>query len=67
MLFNISVLCVDGVLRTRGWRNLYNQELNKAWATFNQILLVIVKFRKMRWAEYVARMGELRSAHNILV
>jgi hypothetical protein len=27
----------------------------------------VIKSRKMRWAEHVARMGEMRNAYNILV
>jgi hypothetical protein len=27
----------------------------------------VIKARRMRWAEYVARMGEVRGAYNILV
>jgi D-lyxose ketol-isomerase len=35
--------------------------------TFHDILLGLIKSRRMRWAGPVARMGEMRNAYKILV
>jgi hypothetical protein len=34
--------------------------------TVHQIIIRVVKSKRMRWAGHVARMGDLRSAYNIL-
>jgi hypothetical protein len=38
-----------------GWRKLYNDELHNLYSSPNTIRMV--KSRRMRWAEHVARMG----------
>jgi len=48
---------------TGEWRKLHN-ELNDLYShTIDQV----IKWRRMRWAEHVARMGEINSACMILV
>jgi hypothetical protein len=48
-----------------GWRTLYNEELHKLYASPN--IVRMMKSRRMRWTEHVARLGEIRNAYNILV
>jgi hypothetical protein len=50
---------------TGGWRKLSNEELHGLYSSPS--IVRVSKARRMRWAGYVARMGELRGAHNILV
>jgi hypothetical protein len=53
----------DGV--TGEWRKLHNEELNDLHSLPN--IVRVVKSRRMRWAEHVARMGEDRAVHRVLV
>jgi hypothetical protein len=50
---------------TGGWRKLHNKELHGLY--FSPSIVRVIRARRMRWAEHVARMGEVRAAHNILV
>ena len=50
---------------TGEWRKLHNEELNDLYSLPN--IVRVVKSRRMRWAEHVARMGEDRGVHRILV
>jgi len=50
---------------TGNWRKLYNEELNSLYSSPNIIL--VVKFRRMRWARHVARMGKRRGVYRVLV
>jgi hypothetical protein len=50
---------------TGGWRKLHNEELHGLY--FPPSIVRVIKSRRMRWAENVARMGEVRGAYNILV
>jgi hypothetical protein len=50
---------------TREWRKLHNEVLNDLYSSPNIIRLI--KSRRMRWAVYVARMGERRGAYRALV
>jgi hypothetical protein len=50
---------------TGGWRKLHNEELHGLYSSPS--IIRVIKARRMRWAEHVARMGEVRGANNILV
>jgi hypothetical protein len=50
---------------TGGWRKLHDEELHGLYSSPS--IVRVIKARKMRWAGYVARMGEVRGAYNILV
>jgi hypothetical protein len=50
---------------TGEWRRLYNEELNDLYSS--PTIIRVIKSRRMRWAEHVARMGEGRGAYSILV
>ena len=53
----------DGV--TGEWRKLHNEELSDLYSLPNIVL--VVKSIRMRWAGHVARMGEGRGVHRVLV
>jgi hypothetical protein len=53
----------DGV--TGGWRKLHNEELHNLHSSPSTIR--IIKWRRMRWAGHVARMGEKRNVYRLLV
>ena len=46
------------------WRRLHNKELHSVYRSSN--LVRVIKSRRLRWAEHVARMEEGRSAFKIL-
>ena len=50
---------------TGEWRNLHNEELSDLYPLPNTVR--VVKSRRMRWAGHVARMGEGRGVHRVLV
>jgi hypothetical protein len=50
---------------TGEWRKLHNEELNDLYSLPN--IVRVVKSRRMRWAGHVARMGEERGVHCVLV
>jgi hypothetical protein len=50
---------------TGDWRRLHNEELNGLYTSPN--IVRVMKSRRMRWAEHVARMGEGRGVYRILV
>ena len=50
---------------TGEWRKLHNEELNELFSLPN--IVRVVKLRRMRWAGHVARMGEDRGVHRVLV
>jgi len=50
---------------TGEWRKLHNEELRGFYSLPN--IVRVVKSRRMRWAELVARMGEGRGVHRVLV
>jgi len=50
---------------TGEWRKLHNEKLNDLYSLHNIVRLV--KSRRMRWAGLVARMGEDRGVHRVLV
>ena len=67
-MFENRVLRVFGPKRDEGtgeWRKLHNEELSYLYYLPN--LVRVVKSRIMRWAGHVARMGEGRGVHRVLV
>jgi hypothetical protein len=50
---------------TGEWRKLHKKELNDLYSLPN--IVWVVKLRQMRWAGQVARMGEDRVVHRVLV
>jgi hypothetical protein len=50
---------------TGKWRKLHNEELNDLYSLPS--IVRVVKSRRMRWAGHVARMGEERGVHMVLV
>jgi hypothetical protein len=48
-----------------GWRKLHNEDLHGLYSSPS--IVRVIKATRMRWAEHVARMGEVRGAYNILV
>jgi hypothetical protein len=49
---------------TGGWRKLHNEELHGLYSSPS---IVRVIRERMRWAEHVARMGDVRGTYSILV
>jgi hypothetical protein len=47
-----------------GWRKLHNAEFRDLYSSS---IIRIIKSRRMRWAEHVARMGEKRNAYRLLM
>ena len=47
------------------WRKLHNEELSDLYSLPN--IVRVVKSRRMRWAGHVARMGEGKGVHRVLV
>ena len=50
---------------TGEWRRMHNEELNDLYCSPNIVRLI--KWRRMRWAGHVARMGEERWVYRVLV
>jgi hypothetical protein len=50
---------------TGDWRKLHDEELNDLYSSPS--IIRIIKSRRMRWAEHVARMGQKRNAFRLLV
>ena len=50
---------------TGEWRKLHNEELNDLYCSPN--IVWMIKWRRMRWAGHVARMGEGRGVYRVLV
>jgi len=50
---------------TGEWRKPHNEELNDLYSLPN--IARMVKLRRMRWAKHVARMGEDRGVHRVLL
>jgi hypothetical protein len=50
---------------TGEWRRLHNEELNDLYSSTN--IIRVIKSRRMGWEGHVARMGDRRSAHRVLV
>ena len=47
------------------WRRLHNEELNVLYYSPN--IVRVIKWRRMRWARHVARIGEERVVYRVLV
>jgi len=50
---------------TREWRKLHNEELNDVYCS--HYIFRVINSRRMRWVGHVARMGERRGIHRVLV
>jgi hypothetical protein len=50
---------------TGEWRRLHNKERYALYCSPN--IIRVIKSRRLRWTEYVARMGESRGAYRVLV
>ena len=50
---------------TGEWRKVHSEELNDLYSSPDFIR--VIKSRRIRWAVYVARMGERRGAYRVLV
>jgi len=50
---------------TGEWRRLHNEEINDLYCSPN--IVRVIKWRIMRWAGHVARMGEDRGVYRVLV
>jgi hypothetical protein len=50
---------------TGGWRKLHNKELHNLYSS--RSIIRIIKSRRMRWGEHVARLGEKRNVYRLLV
>ena len=50
---------------TGEWRKLHTEELSDLYSLPN--IVRVVKLRRMRWAGHVARMGQGRGVHRVLV
>jgi hypothetical protein len=67
-VFENRVLRIFGPKRDEaigGWRKLHNEELHNLYGSPSKIRMI--KLGRMRWAGYVARMGEKRNAYRISV
>ena len=65
----MEFLCIvhkkSGPIYAGKWRKLDNEELNDLYSLPS--IVRVVKSRRMRWAGHVARMGEDRGVHRVLV
>ena len=50
---------------TGEWRKLRNEELNDLYSSPN--IVKVIKWRRIRWAEHAARIGERRGVYRVLV
>jgi hypothetical protein len=48
-----------------GWRRLHNEEVHNLYASSHTIN--VMKSRRMRWADHVERMGDMRNVYRVLV
>jgi len=67
-VFENMVLRIFGPRRdelTGEWRRLHNEELNDLYCSPN--IVRVIKWRRMRWVEHLARRGEERGVYRVLV
>jgi hypothetical protein len=50
---------------TRKWKKLHNEELNDLYSLSN--IIQVIKWRRMRWAGHIERMGKRRVVYRVLV
>jgi hypothetical protein len=50
---------------TGDWRKLHNEELHNLYSLPS--IIRVIKSRRMRWADHVARMGEKMNVYRIFV
>ena len=50
---------------TGDWTRLHNEQLNDLYSSHNIVL--VIKWRRMRWAGHVAHMVEERGVYRVLV
>jgi hypothetical protein len=50
---------------TGDWRKLHNEERHDLYSSAS--ISIRMKWRRMRWAEHVPRMGEKRNAYRLLL
>jgi hypothetical protein len=50
---------------TGSWRKLHNEELHDLYSSPS--IIRVIKSRRLRWVEHVARMGEKRNDYGLLV
>ena len=50
---------------TGEWRRMHNEELNVLYSSPN--IMRVIKWRRMRWAGHVTRMGDERGMYRVLV
>jgi hypothetical protein len=48
-----------------GWRKLHNEELHDFYSLPS--IIRIIKYRRVRWAGHVARMGDKENVYRLLV
>jgi hypothetical protein len=61
-----QVKCTRPQAEVRGeWRKLHTEELNNLYSLPN--IVRVLKSRRLRWTGHVARMGEERGVHKLLV
>jgi len=65
LFFNVEINVKFMFEVTGEWRKLHNKELSDLYSLPN--IVRMVQARRMRWAGHVARMGEGRGVHRVLV
>jgi hypothetical protein len=63
MLRKLSRLKWDVIIG--GWREMHSEELHNKYSSCS--IIIMIKLKWMRWAWYVARLGEKRNACRIMV
>jgi len=60
-----KILGSQGVEAGENFKTLHSEQLRDLYVSLSAVRTV--KCRRLRWAEYVARLGETRDAYRILV